>query len=87
MALTRPPGPCRLLEGRGEGYDVGVGKMPIVGQAVLFDLGYGKSDVRPDEDMGAVACLVAGKTVPQGNVGAGCGGHGGQDGGARRCPM
>ena len=73
FGLNAAAGAMRVLEGRGEGYDVGVGKVPIVGQAVLFDLGYGKSDVRPEEDMGAVACLVAGKTVPQGNVGAGCG--------------
>lgn len=73
FGLDAAAGAMRVLEGRGEGYDVGVGKVPIVGQAVLFDLTYGESRVRPDADMGAAACLVAGKNVSQGNVGAGCG--------------
>ena len=71
--LDAAGGAMRVLEHWGVGYDVGVGKVPIVGQAVLFDLAVGSSTIRPDADMGAAACLNAGKTVKQGRVGAGCG--------------
>ncbi len=71
--LDAAGGAMRVLENWRVGYDVGVGKVPIVGQAVLFDLAVGSGKIRPDSDMGAAACLNAGKTVRQGRVGAGCG--------------
>jgi L-aminopeptidase/D-esterase-like protein len=51
-----------------------IAKVPIVPAAILFDLGLGKSDVRPDAAMGYLACQNATPDRPQeGNVGAGMG--------------
>ncbi|MFU0800514.1 MAG: Peptidase S58 family protein [Xylanivirga thermophila] len=48
--------------------------MPIVPGAVLFDLAYGDSSIRPDAQMGYMACKNASaKEVSQGIVGAGAG--------------
>jgi len=48
-------------------------RVPIVCAAALFDLGVGRSDVRPDAAMGRLACMNAFEQVTQGQVGAGCG--------------
>ena len=45
--LAAADGVMSWLEKRGVGRDTGVGKMPIVPAAALFDLGIGRSDVRP----------------------------------------
>ncbi len=37
-----------ILERRGVGFNTGVAHVPIVPGAILFDLGIGKADVRPD---------------------------------------
>lgn len=67
-------GVSRYLEEKGIGFDVGVGKVPIVVGAVLFDLGAGDFKCRPDLQMGYRACEVASKDIlNQGNYGAGCG--------------
>jgi L-aminopeptidase/D-esterase-like protein len=51
-----------------------VARIPIVPAAILFDLGIGRSDVRPDANMGYQACLNATEDPPaEGNVGAGMG--------------
>lgn len=49
--------------------------LPVVCQAILFDLAIGRKDVRPDADMGYRACQNALKreTHRDGNVGAGVG--------------
>lgn len=49
--------------------------LPIVCQAILFDLTIGSKDVRPDPDMGYRACENALKREkhPDGNIGAGIG--------------
>jgi L-aminopeptidase/D-esterase-like protein len=53
---------------------VRVAKVPIVPAAILFDLGIGRSDVRPNADMGYAACLQASADRPaEGNAGAGMG--------------
>ena len=62
-----------LLRRRGEGLDVGVSRVPIVGGAVLFDLGVGSAEIRPDAQMGKLALMNAGKDVRQGLIGAGMG--------------
>lgn len=41
----------KILEKEGIGFDVGVGIVPIISQAVLFDLAYKNSKARPDEKM------------------------------------
>ncbi len=71
--LAAADGAMRFFEELGEGMDVGVCRVPIVPAAVLFDLGVGRSDVRPGPDMGYAACRVAGNVVRQGAYGAGCG--------------
>jgi len=74
FGLDSASGVVRYLEERGVGFDVRVARVPIVPAAILFDLGIGRSDVRPDADMGYQACLNASKDPPaQGNVGAGTG--------------
>ena len=41
----------KILEKEGIGFDVGVGVVPIISQAVLFDLAYKNPKARPDEKM------------------------------------
>jgi L-aminopeptidase/D-esterase-like protein len=74
FGLDAAGGAVKYLEERGVGFDVRVAKVPIVPAAILFDLGIGRADVRPDAAMGYESCLHAsdGVTV-EGNVGAGCG--------------
>ncbi|WP_040542528.1 P1 family peptidase, partial [Peptoniphilus timonensis] len=48
-------GIMKFLEESGSGFDVGVGVVPIVPGAVLFDLALGDAKVRPDFKMGYAA--------------------------------
>jgi L-aminopeptidase/D-esterase-like protein len=74
FGLDSATGVVRYLEERNVGFDVGVTHVPIVPAAILFDLGIGKMDVRPDADFGYQACQNASTDPPQqGNYGAGCG--------------
>jgi L-aminopeptidase/D-esterase-like protein len=74
FGLDAATGVMRYLEERKIGFNVGVGHVPIVPAAVLFDLALGRADVRPDATMGHQACERAVTTaVAEGNVGAGCG--------------
>lgn len=74
FGLDCASGAVRYLEERGVGFDVGVAKVPIVPAAILFDLGIGRADVRPDAAMGYEACLNASDaTVEEGTIGAGTG--------------
>ncbi len=74
FGLDAASGVMRYLEEKGVGYDTGVAKVPIVPAAVIFDLGLGRADVRPDAAMGYQACLNASdQALPEGNVGAGMG--------------
>ncbi|MBN1146667.1 MAG: P1 family peptidase [Anaerolineales bacterium] len=74
FGLDSASGVVRYLEERGVGFDVRVARVPIVPAAILFDLGIGRADVRPDAQMGYQACLNASTDAPaQGNVGAGTG--------------
>lgn len=67
-------GIMKFLEESGSGFDVGVGLVPIVPGAVLFDLALGDSKVRPDFNMGYDAAKNAReKDESTGNLGAGCG--------------
>ena len=63
------------LEEVGIGYDTGYALVPIVCQSDIYDLSYGKADVRPDIAMGYEACKKALQTnhVESGNIGAGTG--------------
>lgn len=72
--LDAGSGAMKYLEEQGKGFDVGVGVVPIVCGASLFDLVVGDPACRPDKEMGYAACLNAGKDRPaDGNVGAGTG--------------
>jgi len=72
--LDAAAGVMRYLEERDIGHDTTIAKVPIVPAAILFDLGLGRSDVRPDAAMGYLACQNASSERPQeGNVGAGMG--------------
>src|SRR6266481_4885158 len=73
FGLSAATGIMRFLEERGVGYTTGSGPVPIVPGAALFDLGIGRSDVRPDAEAGYAACQAAGDTVEEGCVGAGTG--------------
>lgn len=74
FGLDAATGVVRYLEEKGVGFDVRVVRVPIVPAAILFDLGIGRSDVRPDAAMGYQACLNATPDPPgEGNIGAGMG--------------
>lgn len=72
--LNAAAGVMAYLEEKGFGLDVGVGKVPIVPAAALFDLNLGDPAVRPDREMGYEAARLA-ETGPvaEGSVGAGTG--------------
>lgn len=72
--LEAATGAVRWLEEHGVGLDVGVGRLPLVPAAVLFDLHVGDMKVRPDAAAGYAACAAATHEPPaEGNVGAGAG--------------
>ena len=74
FGLDATAGVVRYLEERGIGFDTRDAKVPIVPAAIIYDLGIGRADVRPDADMAYQACINANnKPCEQGNVGAGTG--------------
>jgi len=75
FGLDAAGGVMKFLEEKGLGYDVGVTKVPIVPEAILFDLTFGDYKIRPDQAMAYQACENAFKNVPwqDGNTGAGTG--------------
>lgn len=74
FGLESATGVVRYLEEKGVGFPVGVGRVPIVPAAILFDLGLGDWTIRPDAKAGYEAARVAATgPVPEGSVGAGAG--------------
>ncbi len=74
FGLDAATGVMRYLEERGLGFVTQAGPVPIVPAAALFDLGIGRSDMRPDAAAGYAACQAATEqTVAEGCVGAGTG--------------
>jgi len=72
--LDAATGAVRWLEEHGAGLDVGVGRLPLVPAAVLFDLHVGDMTIRPDAAAGYAACQAASSAPPaEGSVGAGSG--------------
>jgi L-aminopeptidase/D-esterase-like protein len=72
--LDAAGGVMRHLEEQGVGHNVGVGVVPIVPSAIIFDLDLGDPAVRPDAAMGYAACQSASSDpVAEGCVGAGAG--------------
>lgn len=74
FGLSAADGVMRYLEEHKIGFPTGIVRVPIVPAAIVFDLGIGSKDVRPDARMGYEACQAASADLlPEGNVGAGTG--------------
>ncbi|HEU0119927.1 MAG TPA: P1 family peptidase [Bryobacteraceae bacterium] len=74
FGLEAASGVRRFLEKKGIGFPFGVARIPIVPAMILFDLGIGRSDVRPTREMGEAAASAANTAiVVEGSVGAGTG--------------
>lgn len=72
--LDAASGTVRWLEEHGAGLDIGVGRIPLVPAAVLFDVMLGDMRIRPDAAAGYAACQAASQARPaEGSVGAGAG--------------
>ncbi len=74
FGLDAGTGVRNVLERRGIGFRTSHTVVPIVPTAILYDLGVGKSTIRPTAEMGEAACEAATDyTVLEGAVGAGTG--------------
>jgi L-aminopeptidase/D-esterase-like protein len=74
FGLEAASGVRRYLEKQGAGVETPAGRVPIVPGAIIYDLGLGKSHVRPDLAMGeAAAAAATADPVREGCVGAGTG--------------
>lgn len=74
FGLAAADGVMRALAEEGVGFDAGAARVPIVPAAVLFDLGMGRADVRPDAAAGMRAVRAAnGGPVAHGTIGVGTG--------------
>ncbi|MDH0201753.1 P1 family peptidase [Comamonas aquatica] len=72
--LDAASGTVRWLEEQGAGLDIGVGRIPLVPAAVLFDVMLGDMRIRPDAAAGYAACQAASHERPaEGSVGVGAG--------------
>lgn len=72
FGLGAADGVLRWLAERGRGFDVGVGVVPIVPSAVIFDLAFGEPRW-PTANHGYGACEAAAVEVAEGAVGVGTG--------------
>lgn len=85
FGLNAAAGIMQYLEEKNIGFDVGIGKVPIVSGASIFDLAFGKN-IRPGAEEGYKACLNAQKNEDlEGNIGAGTGASIGKFWGAEYC--
>jgi L-aminopeptidase/D-esterase-like protein len=76
FGLAAADGVVRWLEEHNIGFEARVARVPIVPAAVLFDLGLGRADIRPDAAMGYAACQAAASNLnaaAAGSIGAGTG--------------
>ncbi len=73
FGLAAAQGVVEWLAERGVGYQTAITVVPIVPAAVIFDLGAGRSDVRPGPEQGRAACEDASSDVAVGRVGVGTG--------------
>jgi L-aminopeptidase/D-esterase-like protein len=72
--LDAAAGVMRWMEERKRGFDVGVGVVPIVPAAVIFDLAIGDANARPSAAMAYTACDAADtRDIAEGSIGAGTG--------------
>jgi len=74
FGLASADGVMKYLEEQGIGYPARVAVVPIVPGAIIFDLSFKSSKVRPNAEMGYKACQLARSDyMEQGSVGAGTG--------------
>ena len=73
FGLAAAVGVTRWLEERGVGFATPAARVPLVGAAVVYDLGLGAATVRPGADEGYAACDDAAAAFECGSVGAGTG--------------
>jgi L-aminopeptidase/D-esterase-like protein len=74
FGLEAASGVRRFLEHKGIGFLFGGVHIPIVPCAILFDLGIGKTNIRPTREMGEAAAAAANDgAVVEGAIGAGTG--------------
>jgi L-aminopeptidase/D-esterase-like protein len=74
FGLDAASGVVKYLESQDIGVAAGDSIVPIVSSAILFDLGIGNKDIRPDANNGRSASEIANSSpVEQGSVGAGTG--------------
>ncbi len=87
FGLGAANGVMQYLEEHDIGFDVGVTKVPLVAQSDLFDLTVGRTDVRPQPEMGYEAARLAfeAPNYRDGNYGAGCGATVGKLAGMESC--
>ncbi|MDD4904386.1 MAG: P1 family peptidase [Candidatus Bipolaricaulis sp.] len=72
--LDATGGVMKFLEERGKGFRVGVTTVPAVPTCIIFDLGFGSAQARPDQAMAYRACEEAKRgPVSEGSVGVGTG--------------
>jgi len=73
FGLAAVAGVVRWLSERGIGFETPAARVPLVGAAVIYDLGLGDQSVRPGADEGYAACDAAVSSFDRGTVGAGTG--------------
>jgi L-aminopeptidase/D-esterase-like protein len=73
FGLAAVDGVVRWLSERGIGFATLAAAVPLVGAAVVYDLGLGDAAVRPDAEAGYAACDAAAERLECGSVGAGTG--------------
>jgi L-aminopeptidase/D-esterase-like protein len=73
FGLAAADGVVRWLAERGIGFQTPVALVPLVAAAVVYDLGLGDADTRPDAQSGYAACGAATEQIERGSVGVGTG--------------
>ena len=73
FGLAAVDGVVGWLSERGIGFETPAALVPLVGAAVVYDLGLGDPDARPAAASGRSACDAASDTAGRGTVGAGTG--------------
>lgn len=74
FGLSASNGVMQYLEEHEIGYETGFAKVPLVCQSCIYDLGIGRSDIRPTAKMGYEACENAELNQPKsGIIGGGTG--------------
>jgi L-aminopeptidase/D-esterase-like protein len=73
FGLAAVDGVVRWLAERGIGFETPVALVPLVGAAVVYDLGLGDASARPRTEAGYAACNAASEQVERGSIGAGTG--------------